>query len=128
MFEKLASLQKQRFWIERSFQDAKNELGMADSEVRGWRDWHHHMALESTAMLFLLRERLVHSDQIPLLSCPDLIELLASYLPRQPKNQELLVQQMRKRQRDIDRYIKLKSPSQSRTSPIGMLAILSSLC
>lgn len=108
--QKLAYMQAQRFWIERSFQDAKSELGMADYEVRGWRGWHHHMALVSMAMMFLLRERLACADQIPLLSCRDLVELLAFYLPRQTKNKELLVKQMRKRhrqrQRDIDRHSK----------------------
>jgi SRSO17 transposase len=40
-WERLAYRQTQRFWIERAFQDAKSELGMADYEVRGWKGWHH---------------------------------------------------------------------------------------
>jgi SRSO17 transposase len=35
-WERLAYMQAQRFWIERCFQDAKSELGLAQYEVRGW--------------------------------------------------------------------------------------------
>jgi SRSO17 transposase len=56
-WERLAYMQAQRFWIERCFQDAKSELGMAQYEVRGWPGWHHHMALACLALLFLLKER-----------------------------------------------------------------------
>jgi SRSO17 transposase len=44
-WERLADMQTQCFWIERSFQDAKGELGMADYEGRGWKGWHHPIAL-----------------------------------------------------------------------------------
>jgi len=46
-WERLAFIQAQRFWIERSFQDAKSELGLADYELRGWTGWHHHLAREN---------------------------------------------------------------------------------
>jgi SRSO17 transposase len=35
--ERLVRMQRQRFWIERSFEDGKSECGMADYQVRGWR-------------------------------------------------------------------------------------------
>jgi len=41
-----------RHFIERSFQDAKGQMGLADYQVRGWRGWHHHVALVMIAMLF----------------------------------------------------------------------------
>ena len=53
-WERLAYMQAQRFWIERCFQDAKSELGMAQYELRGWPGWHHRMALVCLALLFLL--------------------------------------------------------------------------
>jgi len=80
--EELAYMQAQRHWIERTFQDCKSELGMAQYEVRKWRGWHHHMALVSLAMLFVLKERVAHSSSAPLLSARDIVELLAYYLPR----------------------------------------------
>jgi len=53
-FDKLAKMQSSRYWIERAFQDAKGNCGMADYMVRNWNAWHHHMALVMLTMLILL--------------------------------------------------------------------------
>jgi SRSO17 transposase len=81
-WEVLAYMQAQRHWVERAFEDGKSELGMAQYEVRKWRGWHHHMALVSLAMLFVLKERVSHAESVPLLSARDVVELLEFYLPR----------------------------------------------
>lgn len=39
---RLARMQAQRYWIERSFQDGKSHAGLADYQVRGWTPWHRH--------------------------------------------------------------------------------------
>jgi SRSO17 transposase len=96
-WERLAYMQAQRFWIERCFQDAKSELGMAHYELRGWRGWHHHMALVCLALLFLLRERCRAGKQLPLLSARDIVELLAIYLPRRPRDEKEVLRQMQHR-------------------------------
>ena len=44
-WSKLARMQSERYWIERSFEDAIDLAGMADYQVRNWKAWHHHMAL-----------------------------------------------------------------------------------
>ncbi|AHF93369.1 transposase [Opitutaceae bacterium TAV5] len=89
--ERLAFMQAQRFWIERSFQDAKSELGLADYELRGWTGWHHHVALVCLAQLFTLIERRLAKQGRPLLSVRDITELLELYLPRRPRTgQEVL--------------------------------------
>ncbi len=84
-WERLGFMQAQRFWIERAFQDAKSELGMAQYEVRTWRGWHHHMALVCLAMLFTLKERILAEPEAPILSARDAVELLAFYLPRRSR-------------------------------------------
>lgn len=38
-------MQSERYWIERSFQDAIDLAGMADYWSRNWDAWHHHMTL-----------------------------------------------------------------------------------
>jgi SRSO17 transposase len=86
--EELAYMQGQRHWIERGFEDAKSQLGMADYEVRKWRGWHHHMAMVALAMLFLLKERVEHETSAPLLSARDIVELLAFYLPRRRRREK----------------------------------------
>jgi SRSO17 transposase len=97
--ERLVQMQRQRFWIERSFEDGKSESGMADYQVRGWLAWHHHMALVMMAMLFMLEERLLHKEEYPLLSCSDIEILLAHFLPRRDVTVEEVVRQMETRHR-----------------------------
>jgi SRSO17 transposase len=106
-WERMAYMQAQRYWIERGFQDAKSQLGMAQYEVRGWIGWHHHQALVCLAQLFLLKQRVLLNAALPLLSARDLVELLAIYLPRRPRSETEVVRQLQQRhaarQRDIDR-------------------------
>jgi len=92
--KRLVQMQRQRFWIERSFEDAKSECGLADYQVRGWLAWHHHMTLVMMAMLFMLEEKLLHKQSRPLLSCADIRILLASFLPRQDATFQEVVRQM----------------------------------
>ena len=80
--ERLAFMQGQRFWIERSFQDGKSYCGMADYQARQWSSWHHHMAMVMIAMLFMLEERLLQREDKPLLSCADIVDILRNVLPK----------------------------------------------
>ena len=104
--ERLAFMQAQRYWVERPFQDAKNQCGMGDYQARGWFAWHHHMSMVLLAMLFMLEQRLQHQPDIPLLSCPDVATLLKSVLPRKDITEEEVLRQLevrhRKRQASID--------------------------
>jgi len=76
--EELAYMQCHRFWIEQAFRDAKQELGMTDYQVRGWLAWHHHMALVMMAMAFIMSEKIIEKDTMPLLSTSD-VRLLLIY-------------------------------------------------
>lgn len=96
---RLARMQAQRYWIERTFEDAKSECGMADYEVRGWDGWHHHMALVLMAQSFLLDERILNRAEIPLLSCADLVELLSAALPAKIKSVDDVAKAMEQRHR-----------------------------
>jgi len=104
----LAWMQLQRFWVERVFEDAKSECGMADYQVRKWSAWHHHMALVMMAMLFMLTLRMQHIDSYPLLSCADIEELLYRFLPRRNVTRGEVIRQLhhrhRKRKASIDAY------------------------
>jgi hypothetical protein len=84
--EELAYMQGQRHWIERGFEDAKSQLGMADYEVRKWRGWHHHMALVALAMLFILKERVEHEESAPLLTR---LSILGTYFLANPQNSSI---------------------------------------
>lgn len=104
--QRLAYMQAQRYWVERMFEDAKGQCGMADYEARGWNAWHHHMALVLLAQSFLLDERLLNRDAVPMLSCADLVEILGATLPSKNLSLEEIETAMdarhRKRQQAID--------------------------
>ena len=55
--EEVVWVASQRHWIERDFQRAKGEVGLADYEVRSWVGWHHHMTLAMLALFFLTLEQ-----------------------------------------------------------------------
>ena len=95
--QRLSWMQRQRYWVERCFEDGKSECGMADYQVRLWNAWHHHMALVMMAMLFMLSERLRMKNQCPLLSCADIERLLAAFLPRRDASPEQVLSHMRRR-------------------------------
>lgn len=97
--ERLTQMQGQRYWVERSFQDAKSECGMADYQVRQWSGWHHHMAMVMIAMLFMAEERSVQHPVEPLLSCADIVVLLKHFLPKAAVTHEEVIEQMRIRHR-----------------------------
>lgn len=52
-----------RWDIERCFQEAKQELGLDEYQVRKWVPWHRHMTLVWAALWFLNRFKLVHSNE-----------------------------------------------------------------
>ena len=70
---------------------------MAQYEVRGWRGWHHHLALCCLALLFTLKERIACAEAVPLLSVRDLVELLAFYLPRKTRDPDQVLAALRAR-------------------------------
>ena len=74
--EELVRMQSQRYFIERSFQDAKHEAGMSDYQVRGWLAWHHHMVLVMMALHFLLSEKILFKNEYPLLSAYDIRDIM----------------------------------------------------
>ena len=77
-----------RYWIERTFQDGKSEVGMGDYQTRGWVGWHHHMALVLLAMLFIFKEKLLHqaSTQELELSAGEIVFALSLLLPQRGRD------------------------------------------
>ena len=78
----LVRIQRQRFWIEHAFRDAKGQVGLADYHVRTWNGWHRHMTLCAMALTFLVKERRELQKELPLLSARDLRDLIATSLPQ----------------------------------------------
>jgi SRSO17 transposase len=91
----LVKAHAQRFWVERTFEDAKKEASMADYQVRQWLAWHHHIAMVMMVLLFMTRQRMVHAEEHPLLTCYDIRCLLAHFLPRRDVGEAEILRQMR---------------------------------
>jgi SRSO17 transposase len=53
----LVAVTKQRWIIERDYQELKQELGLGHYEGRGWRGFHHHATLCIAAYGFLVADR-----------------------------------------------------------------------
>jgi SRSO17 transposase len=68
----LVRLAKQRWIIERDYQELKQELGLGHYEGRGWRGFHHHATLCIAAYGFLLAEP-IRSPNTPALPSSGLV-------------------------------------------------------
>jgi len=108
--EEYAYFQIQRYWVERTFDDAKNELGMSDYQIRKWNGWHHHHSLVFMANLFLLQQKIKHEQEAPLMSVRDARILVIVSLFGTEQDMEMRLEQMKNRhetrQKDIDRRYK----------------------
>jgi SRSO17 transposase len=86
----------QRYFTERTYQDAKSELGWADFQARKYRAWEHQVALTAAALWFVASVKLSWRQQyardpelvrqlevevLPALSTANVRELLQAVLP-----------------------------------------------
>ncbi|MGE0086871.1 MAG: hypothetical protein AB7S75_20895 [Desulfococcaceae bacterium] len=100
----LLYMQMQRYWTERSLQDAKSELGMAEYQVRTWTAWHHHISLTMLALLFMIEQRIRNREHVPLLSYSDIKFVLANTLPQKANSKEEILNLIH--ERHIYHYLK----------------------
>lgn len=100
--------QMQRYWVERAFQDVKEQLGLHQYQVRSWTAWHHHVALTMMALHFMVHTRIEQKDDLPLLSCPDVKLMLANTLANKLNTPLGIASAIQKRhaqrQADINQY------------------------
>jgi SRSO17 transposase len=55
--KRLVATAKSRWWIEHSYRELKDELGLDHFEGRSWRGWQHHVVLVLAAYAFLQQLR-----------------------------------------------------------------------
>lgn len=119
--QRLAYMQAQRYWVERSFEEGKQNCGMADYQHRKWLSWHHHMALVMMALLFLMMEKMENQNETPLLTGRDITELLTFYLQKPPTEEEVFRRmeiRHEKRRRDM------KNAAKRRRRSFGKLGLV----
>lgn len=101
----LAYMQAQRFFIEHSFKEQKQILGMDHFQTRKWKSWYHQVALNMIVGSFMLKEKILNHDQIPLLSARDIMDFMVYKFYREMTDERMLEKlehRHKKRQRDID--------------------------
>lgn len=114
---RLAQMQGQRYWVERVFEDAKGECGLADYQALGWRAWHHHVTLVMLAMLFIAEQRAAHQPGLELLTPRDIVEMLKESLPRKPQGKEALVARINQRHQRRRSTIESRFRTQRKAPP-----------
>ncbi len=111
---RLARMQGDRFWVERAFEDAKGECGLADYQALGWRSWHHHVTIVMLAMLFICERRVALQSDLDLLSPRDIVEMLKETLPRKPEGKDALVARINERHKRRQGAIESRYRTQQR--------------
>lgn len=71
-----------RWPIEIMFEQAKQFVGLNEYETRTWGGWHHHMTLVILAFGFLARCQRELKPDSPLLTVPQVVDLLKAVLPK----------------------------------------------
>ena len=103
--------QMQRYWIERAFQNVKEQLGLHQYQVRSWKAWYHHIALTLMALHFLLQIQKDNQEEMPLLSVPDIKLVFAKKLLNKLNSDDGITDALKlrhfKRQADLDRFSKV---------------------
>lgn len=100
----------QRYWVERSFDNAKNELGMSDYQIRKWQSWHTHHAIVMMASIYVATQLIEYQQEIPLISFRDVRIMIVANICKNQIDMEnemnVKARQMQKRHRkrkaDID--------------------------
>lgn len=84
--EKLAEMQSSRYWVERAFQDAKENCGMDEYMVRSWNAWHRHMTMVMLAMLILISYQMKFKKLNARVSIPAVTEIIKFHNPLKMMN------------------------------------------
>jgi SRSO17 transposase len=113
----LGQMQGQRYWVERTFEDAKGDCGLADYQTLGWRAWHHHVTMVLLAMLFIAEQRASHQPGLELLTPRDIVEMLKETLPRKPQGKDALVARINQRHQHRRGAIESRYRTQQKTVP-----------
>ena len=107
----------QRYWVERTFDNAKNELAMSDYQVRKWKGWHNHHTLVMLASLFIMKQQIDNYSEVPLLSFRDARILIILQVFETDKEAKIKLEQMlirhKKRKYDIEWNYRKQSNNQS---------------
>ena len=73
----IAKRQGQRVFVEKIFEEGKNQIGMGDYQVRSWAGFHRHMTLCFLAFYYMTLQKIKYRSELPL-TTPIIRKLVAS--------------------------------------------------
>jgi SRSO17 transposase len=62
----IAQRQGQRIFVEKIFEEGKNQIGLGDYQTRTWAGFHKHMTLAFLAFFYMAEQKIIHHHQIKL--------------------------------------------------------------
>lgn len=86
----LAYMQAQRFFVEHCIKESKQIIGLDQYQTRLWNAWIHQVALNFMISSFMLKEKLVCFDDLPLLSAKDIKEYLTFKLYKEMSEDDMM--------------------------------------
>jgi SRSO17 transposase len=101
----IAYMQAQRFFIEHSFREQNQIMGLDQFQTRKWLSWYHQVALNLLVGSFILKEKLLSKEDIPILSARDIMDFLVFRFYKQMTEERMLSalkERHRKRLKDIN--------------------------
>ncbi|MGD9556862.1 MAG: IS701 family transposase [Mangrovibacterium sp.] len=88
----IAYMQAQRFFVEHCIKENKQILGMGKYQTHKWLAWQHQIALNFLLSTFVLKEKLLCFDNVPLLSARDIKRWIIFKLYRQMSEDDIIDQ------------------------------------
>lgn len=64
----IATRQAQRVFVERIFEEGKNQVGMGDYQVRSWNGFHKHITMCFLAFFYMTAQKVKYQQDLPLTS------------------------------------------------------------
>jgi hypothetical protein len=101
----IACMQAQRFFVEHCIKENKQILGTDQYQTRKWIACYHQIALNFLLSTFVLKEKLLCFEDIPLLSARDIKRWILFKLYRQISEDDMIEQMFDRhcrRQKDIN--------------------------
>lgn len=101
---RLAFMHSQRYFIERSFLELKQQLGLNQYQVRGYGGWHRHMHMCMMGLLFIQCEKMAYLKINEAPSTPLLAELIRIVLPQKIRTITDVLAEFKKLKVPMKRY------------------------
>jgi len=106
--KRIAFMQGQRFFIEHTFKEGKNQVGLGDYQVRSWDAFHRHITLCMMALNFLMEIRMdAQRLDFHWFTAADVKELLCFLIPDKKVSLDQLIQRLKAKhiqyQKNIER-------------------------